>query len=204
MARRALLTAIGLQLRTGITVKGVNTAPAAQTLPRMKYERMYANAVVLPNGKVSSLAVRRMARASKTRTASCGQKSGILPPHQCLHSGCADCGATQLSLDVAADSQRTREERGRRLVLRGWQPSRRNHPDMQFYSPSYLFDASGNAAARPRITKLASSQQNGNQTRVSPGGTLTVTLNSASGRSQVLIRRDRRRTRSTQINAASL
>lgn len=64
-----------------------------------------------------------------------------------------------------------------------------NHPDMQFYSPSYLFDASGNAAARPRITKLASSQQNGNQTRVSPGGTLTVTLNSASGRSQVLIRK---------------
>jgi galactose oxidase len=63
-----------------------------------------------------------------------------------------------------------------------------NHPDMQFYSPSYLFDASGNAAARSQITKLASSQQNGDQIRVYPGDTLTVTLNSASGLGHVLIR----------------
>ncbi|SPO45858.1 related to galactose oxidase precursor [Moesziomyces antarcticus] len=177
----------GLTATHKITIKGVNTAPAVQTLPNMNYGRMYANAVVLPNGKVFIVGGQTYGKGFQDTDSV--MQAEIWDPATNAYTLVAPIAVPRnyhSTLLLMPDGRVMSGGGG--LCYVGGNCQGGNHPDMQFYSPSYLFDASGNAAARPQITKLASSQQNGNQIRVNPGGTLTVTLNSASGLSHVLIR----------------
>ncbi|CAD6578199.1 MAG: hypothetical protein ASARMPREDX12_008672 [Alectoria sarmentosa] len=148
-----------------ITIGTAMGPVAVQTISSMSYPRIFANAVVLPNGAVfisggqeygipfsdngSQLQPEMWNPASNTFTKLAPQaiprnyhSIGILlPDATILSAGGGLCGACAT-----------------------------NHYDGQIYSPSYLFNANGSRAIRP-VIETAPSQ-------VSVGGTLIATTNS--------------------------
>ncbi|MCJ1276865.1 hypothetical protein MMC21_004672 [Puttea exsequens] len=149
-----------------ITLGTSFTTVTTQKINPMWYQRIFANAVVLPNGKVfitggqvygqpfsddtSQLipeiwdpkTTNFVKLASQTVPRNYHSTALLLPDATVISGGGGLCGACAT-----------------------------NHYDAQIYSPSYLFNADGSRATRPVITNTPDT--------INIGGTLTVTANSA-------------------------
>ncbi|EST05397.1 protein of unknown function DUF1929 [Kalmanozyma brasiliensis GHG001] len=177
----------GLPTAHTITINGVNSNPTVQQLPDMNYGRAYANAVVLPNGQVFITGGQTYGQVFQDSDSVL--QSEIWDPTSRTFTAVAPASVPRNyhSTTLLLPDGRVMSGGGG-LCYVGGNCDAGNHQDMQFYSPPYLFNSQGYAATRPRVTSLRSSQQSGSQIRVRPGGTLTVSLGSASGLSHVLVR----------------
>lgn len=151
-----------------ITIDTPPAVPTVTKLTSMTYKRAYANAVVLPDGKVMVTGGQSYAVPFTDTTAALNpelwdpvtQNFTILPPHtkpRTYHSialllvnGRVFTGGGGLCGSSCAT----------------------NHADAQIYSPGYLFNADGSTATRPVISSISS-------TSVVIGGTLSVVTNTA-------------------------
>ena len=148
-----------------ITINGPNTIPNVQTINPMWYQRIFANAVVLPNGNVfitggqiygqpfsddtaqlqpemwDPVTTRFTKLASQTVPRNYHSTAILMPDATILSGGGGLCGACAT-----------------------------NHYDAQIYSPAYLFNPDGTRATRPVI--LQAPMQVAITT---PASTLTVT-----------------------------
>lgn len=177
----------GLKAAHIVTINGVNRTATVQQLPDMWYGRMYANSVVLPNGQVFISGGQTYGKVFRDTNSVLQAEIWDPKTNTFTLVGAAAVPRNYHSVSLLMPDGRVMSGGGG-LCYVGGDCNDGNHQDMQFYTPPYLFDSNGNAAARPRVTTLRSSQQNGNQIRVSPGGTLTVTLSSAYGLTHALIR----------------
>jgi galactose oxidase len=150
-----------------ITLGTPNTTPTVETLTSMNFQRAFANAVVLPNGKVFITGGQVHAVPFSDATAilipelwdPATRTFTVLPAHtvpRTYHS------FALLMLD------------GRVFTGGGGLCANcsTNHADAQIYSPAYLFTTSGAAATRPTITSVSPST-------LAVGGTLTVVAGSS-------------------------
>ena len=170
-----------------ITINGVNQAATVQPLPNMYYRRMHANAAVLPNGQVFISGGQTYGKVFSDYNSVL--QAEIWDPKTSTFKPVAPASVPRNyhSTMLLMPDGRVMSGGGGLCYLGGGCDDA-NHADMQFYTPPYLFDSNGNPAARPQVKTLRSSQQTGNKIRVYPGGTLTVTLDKASGLSHVLVR----------------
>ena len=127
-----------IDIRTG--------APAVTKLAPMIYPRAYHNTVVLPDGRV-------MLIGGQTYAQSFSDSNSVLPtevwdPKTGLFSATAPIavGRNYHSIALLLPDGRVLSGGG---GLCG--SCSANHPDLQLYSPGYLFDAAGNPASRPTI-----------------------------------------------------
>lgn len=151
-----------------ITIGGPNTNPQVQAINPMWYRRIFANAVVLPNGQVlitggqvrgqpfsddtaqlqaeiwDPVTTRFTKVASEAVPRTYHSTSLLMPDATVLSAGGGLCGACAT-----------------------------NHYDGQVYSPPYLFNADGSRARRPVIT-----QAPGQVAITNPRSTLTATTDS--------------------------
>jgi galactose oxidase len=170
-----------------ITINGVNVAPTVKQVASMNYARTFANAIVLPNGNV-------FITGGQTYAAVFSDSASVLSPE--IYDPVKDTFTVLAPASVPRNYHSTAlllpdgrvMSGGGGLCYIGGGCNNANHQDMQFYSPPYLFDANGNAAVRPTVTSLKSSQQSGQRVQVIPGGTLTVTLKSVKGLNHALVR----------------
>ncbi|EFQ36699.1 kelch domain-containing protein [Colletotrichum graminicola] len=171
-----------------ITLNGVNQSPTVQQLPNAKYARIFAQAIVLPNGQVFVTGGQAYA-AGFTDTLSVLQAE--------VYDPVANTFTPVAALAVPRNYHSTGlllpdgrvMNGGGGLCYVGGGCNSGNHPDLQFWTPPYMFDARGNPATRPQISSISASQQSGNQVRVSPGGKLTVVLGSSGANlGHVLVR----------------
>lgn len=150
-----------------ITIGTPNTTPTVETLTSMNFQRAFANAVVLPNGKVFITGGQVHAVPFSDATAiltpelwdPATRTFTVLPAHtvpRTYHSfallmldGRVFTGGGGLCANCAT-----------------------NHADAQIYSPAYLFTSSGAAATRPTITSISPST-------LAVGRTLTVVAGSS-------------------------
>jgi len=150
-----------------ITIGAPNTTATVKTLTSMHYARAFANAVILPNGKIFITGGQTYALPFSDDTSiltpelwdPVAQTFTVLPAHTVprnYHS------VALLMMD------------GRVFTGGGGLcgACNTNHEDAQIYSPSYLFNSDGSAATRPVIKSLS-------KTTIAVGGTFTVTTNSA-------------------------
>lgn len=177
-----------------ITITKPNVAATVERLPDMKWARAFANAVALPDGKVlvtggqvralvftdvqSVLAAELWDPATKKFTVLAPQTTGrnyhsvslLLADGTVFSGGGGMCPVAYLADDSFCD--RTHD-----------------HPNGEIFSPPYLFNADGSAAARPVIAALASPASTTGLT-AAVGSTLTVTLGdaAATGTTFALIR----------------
>jgi len=150
-----------------ITLGAPNTTPTVEKLTSMNFQRAFANAVVLPNGKVFIVGGQVHAVPFSDATAiltpelwdPTTRTFTILPAHivpRTYHSfallmldGRVFTGGGGLCANCAT-----------------------NHADAQIYSPAYLFNSDGTTATRPTINSISPST-------LAVGGTLTVTAGSS-------------------------
>lgn len=177
----------GLKVAHRITINGVNRAPSVQQLPNMNYARAYANTVVLPNGQVFIAGGQTWAKGFSDRNSVLQAEIWDPKTNAFTLVAASSVPRNYHSTTLLMPDGRVMSGGGGLCYVNGGCDDA-NHADMQFYTPPYLFDSNGNAAARPRVTTLRSSQQNGSKIRVAPGGTLTVTLDSVSALTHVLVR----------------
>ena len=159
-----------------ITIGNPGTTASVQTVASMAYRRAYANAVVLPDGKV-------FVTGGQTRPVPFSDDTAILTPE--LFDP-----ATQTFKQMAANSI-PRTYHSVALLL----PDARvfsgggglcggcstNHFDAQIYSPPYLFNSDGSAAPRPSINSVSTAS-------VTVGGRFTATTGGATTGGFSLIR----------------
>jgi len=150
-----------------ITIGTPGTTPTVTTLPSMHYQRAFANAVILPNGKIFITGGQTYAVPFTDTTAimtpelfdPTTQTFTVLPAHtvpRTYHSigllmldGRVFTGGGGLCGNCAT-----------------------NHEDGQIYSPAYLFNANGALATRPVITSVS-------VTVLPAGGTIQVVTDTA-------------------------
>lgn len=150
-----------------ITINAPNTTPTVSTLTSMHYARAFANAVILPNGKVFVTGGQTYAVPFSDATAiltpelwdPATQTFTVLPAHtvpRVYHS------VALLMMD------------GRVFTGGGGMCGNcnTNHEDGQIYSPSYLFNSDGSLATRPVINSATPAS-------LAVGATLTVVTNTA-------------------------
>lgn len=150
-----------------ITLGAPNTTPTVQTLTSMNFQRAFANAVILPNGKIFITGGQVHAVPFTDTTAimtpelwdATTQTFTVLPAHtvpRTYHS------IALLMLD------------GRIFTGGGGLcgACATNHADAQIFSPAYLFDSTGAAATRPTVTSISPST-------LAVGQTITVVAGSA-------------------------
>ena len=150
-----------------ISINGPNTNPVVQTINPMWYQRIFANAVVLPNGNVfitggqvhgqpfsddtaqlqpemwDPVTTRFTKLASQAVPRTYHSTALLLPDATIISGGGGLCGACAT-----------------------------NHYDAQVYSPAYLFNPDGSRAARPVILNAPAQVAITN-----PRSTLTATTN---------------------------
>ncbi|TVY84405.1 Galactose oxidase [Lachnellula suecica] len=150
-----------------ITIGTPNTTPTVQTLTSMHYQRAFANAVILPNGKIFITGGQSYAVPFTDTTAiltpelwdPTTQTFTVLPAHaipRTYHS-------------IALLMQDGRVFTGGGGMCGNCAT---NHEDAQIYSPAYLFNSDGTAATRPGITSVSPAT-------LAVGGTITVVATSA-------------------------
>jgi galactose oxidase len=148
-----------------ITIGTPNTTPTVQTLTSMNYQRAFANAVILPNGKIFITGGQVYAVPFTDTTAiltpelwdPATQTFTVLPAHtvpRTYHS------IALLMLDGRVFT-------GGGGLCGDCPTGETNHEDGQIYSPAYLFNSDGTAATRPTITSIS-------PTTLAVGGTITV------------------------------
>ena len=148
-----------------ITIGSPGSTPSVAMLPSLHYARSFANAVVLPDGKVFVMGGQPYPVTFTDTNAifqpemwdPSTQTFDLMPPHQiprCYHS------VALLLLD------------GTVFTAAGGLcgSCSVNHVDAEIFSPGYLFNSDGTAAVRPIITSCPST--------VGVGGSITVVTNS--------------------------
>jgi len=152
-----------------ITIGTPNTTPTVQTLSSMNYQRAFANAVILPNGKIFVTGGQVHAVPFTDTTAiltpelwdPATQTFTVLPAHtvpRTYHS------IALLMLDGRVFT-------GGGGLCGDCPTGETNHEDAQIYSPAYLFNSDGTAATRPTITSIS-------PTTLAVGGQITVVAGS--------------------------
>lgn len=150
-----------------ITLGAPNTTPTVQTLTSMHYARAFANAVILPNGKI-------FVTGGQTYAVPFSDANSILTPE--LWDPVAQTFTVLPAHTVPRNyhSVALLMMDGRVFTGGGGLCGNcnTNHEDGQIYSPSYLFNTDGSAATRPVINSVSA-------TAVAVGHTITVVTNSA-------------------------
>jgi galactose oxidase len=176
---------------SGVTTAQVITIPSkvggtatAQQATDMKYPRMFANSVVLPDGSVVVTGGQKFGRGFNDiesilypelynpRTNTWTVMNIAAVPRN-YHSVSLLLGDGRV---MAAGGGLCYTWAGQADTPANWQcDSSAQHPDAEIFSPPYLFNADGSAATRPQITGLKTTNDaNGNWVRA--GGTLTITM----------------------------
>lgn len=149
-----------------VTINGPNTVAAVQNINPMWYQRIFANAVVLPTGKVFITGGQIYGQPFSDATSQ-------------LQPEMWDPVSTNF-IKLAANAiprnyHSTAILMADATVLSGGGglcgACATNHYDAQVYSPPYLFNADGSRATRPVITNAP--------TQAAVSGTLTITTDSA-------------------------
>ncbi|TVY14213.1 Galactose oxidase [Lachnellula arida] len=152
-----------------ITLGTPNTTPTVQTLTSMNYQRAFANAVVLPNGKI-------FVTGGQVHAVPFTDATSILTPE--LWDP-----ATQTFTVLPAHTVPRNYHSIALLMLDGrvftgggglcgdCPTGEANHADAQIYSPAYLFNSDGTAATRPTLTSVS-------PTTAAVGGQITVVADS--------------------------
>lgn len=175
-----------------VTITKPNVPATVERLPDMAYPRGFANAVVLPDGKVlitggqvkslvftdvqSVLNAEIWDPATKKFTLLAPQTIGrnyhsvslLLADGTVFSGGGGMCPVAYLADDSFCD----------RTI---------SHPNGEIFSPPYLFDANGNKAARPTIASLSTSSSTAGLDAL-VGGTLSVGLGDDSAATFSLVR----------------
>jgi galactose oxidase len=150
-----------------ITIVNPGWTPTVQTVSNMAYQRIFANAVVLPNGEV-------FVTGGQTLGNPFSDDNAILTPEMWNP-------ATETFTKMAPNSIPRTYHSFALLMLDGTVLSgggglcgtcSTNHFDAQIYTPQYLLNANGSPATRPTINYMSS-----NTVRV--GGSLVFGANSA-------------------------
>ena len=149
-----------------ITIIDPGWTPTVQTVSNMAYERIFANAVVLPDGTV-------FVTGGQTIGDPFSDSNAILTPE-------IWDPATETFTQVAPNSIPRTYHSWALLLLDGTVMSgggglcgtcSTNHFDAQIYTPQYLLNADNSPATRPVITAMSSNT-------VALGGSITMGLNS--------------------------
>ncbi|KAI1496159.1 hypothetical protein F5X99DRAFT_425048 [Biscogniauxia marginata] len=148
-----------------IQLGAVNARPAVTALPPMSHARAFANAVALPDGRV--LVVGGQARAEPFTDTTPVFAAELFDPATRTWSAMADAAVPRTYHSVALLlPDATVVSGGGGLCGRGCP---QNHPDLQVFSPPYLFAADGTRAARPVIGAVSARS-------LAPGATFAVTV----------------------------
>lgn len=137
--------------------------PAVTKLEPMTYPRVFANSVVLPDGKVFIV-------GGQTYGAGFTDNDAVFPPE--LWDPATERTTLMAPIAVARNYHSIALLLPDGRVLSGGgglcgAGCAANHPDVQIFSPPYLFDAAGNLKARPSIVTAPAA--------LTYGGTVTVT-----------------------------
>jgi galactose oxidase len=148
-----------------ITITNPGWTPTVQTVANMAYQRIFANAVVLPDGKV-------FVTGGQTIGNPFSDDNAILTPEMWDP-------ATQQFTQMAPNSIPRTYHSFALLMLDGTVISgggglcgtcSTNHFDAQIYTPQYLLNSDGSYAQRPNILSMSSNT-------VALGGSITFTTN---------------------------
>jgi hypothetical protein len=149
-------------------VINLNSGVSVSVSGPMAYPRAYHNSVVLPDGRVLTTGGQSHAKAFTDTLA-------ILPAEIWNPSGGVFSTVASMSVPRGYHSFSLLLPDARVLVGGGGVcgPCDTNHPDVQIYSPDYLFQSGGAAAVRPTINTAP--------TQFGYNTTISVTTNSAVG-----------------------
>jgi galactose oxidase len=139
-------------LKTAVMLDINDTTPVATKLPDMNYTRTYQTTVLLPNGEVF------IAGGNGTGVEFNDAQSRLVPE---IYSPATNSWREVAAMSVPRNyhSTGTLLQDGRVLMAGGGlcgAGCAANHQDGQIYSPSYLFNFDGTAAARPAFATVPS------------------------------------------------
>ncbi len=151
----------GTATRTAFSINISNTRPDVDRVGPMKHARAYHNSVVLPNGEVFVV-------GGMTKPQPFVDSTGVLEPELFEPSrgkfvAMAQHGTPRNYHSVALLLPDARVISGGGGLCGGCST---NHPDVQIWSPPYLFRADGGPARRPKVVAAAATARVGSDMRV--------------------------------------